>query len=193
MYFKKIIGVHVSQAHIDQTRAKNEFENVQYRWVALGREFKFNFNIWTTWIFVSSEIGYYGQVRFSWMVQFFQVVKSSYMRNINGAQFTEVGYSAESFVSKCQLEYHVIRYCTLKCCFAGCETTQTVCGRTSQRNYRCAADFVYYHCISDNEAETMEKFERFWQDADGSGLITLVLILPPIQIFVAITNVSAMT
>ena len=68
---------------------------------------------------------------------FNQVVKSSYMRNINGAQFTEVGYSAESFVSKFQLEYHVIRYRTLKCCFAGCETTQTVCGRTSQRNYRC--------------------------------------------------------
>ena len=39
----------------------------------------------------------------------------------------------------------------------------------------------------------MENFERFWKDADGSGLITLVLILPPILIFVAITNVSAMT
>ena len=61
---------------------------------------------------------------------FYQVVKSSYMRNINGAQFTEVGYSTESFVSKRQLEYHVIKYCTFKCCFAGCGTTHVVCGRT---------------------------------------------------------------
>ena len=59
---------------------------------------------------------------------FYQVMKSKSMRNINGVQFTQVGYSTESFVPKYQLEYHVIKYCTFKCWFAGCGTTHALCG-----------------------------------------------------------------
>lgn len=32
-----------------------------------------------------------------------------------------------------------------------------------------ASDFVYYHCVTDNQADTMKKFEQFLQDADGKS------------------------